>query len=242
MPAMPAAPLLLAALLAAGGALPTAPAAAGGGPTAPPPGRVVEQVVAVVRTPSATQPRVITLTRLTEETRIALVSRGAAEAATAELDAAALRAGLEWLVDQILLLDEVVRLQVYEVDRGDVLEELRRFQERFAAPGGYRAFLAAADLTEEELLVVLRRMLRVQRYVDSRVAGAARVKEVDVDRWLAAQGVEPEDRVNPAVRTAARATLAEERTRREVKALLADLRGRAAVRILDRPGAEDGRP
>src|SRR5512144_3294745 len=74
--------------------------------------RIVEQVVAVVRTPASTQPRVITLTRLEEETRIALISRGATGAADAELDAPALRAGLEWLVDQTLLLEEVIRLQV----------------------------------------------------------------------------------------------------------------------------------
>ncbi len=191
---------------------------------------IVEEVVAVVRTPASTQPRVITLTRLQEEARIALVSRGATGAAEAELDAPALRAGLEWLIDQILLLDEVVRLQVFEVERADVLEELRRFQGRFPSPAAYRAFLARTDVTEEELLVVLRRMLRVQRYVDSRVSGAGRVREADVDRWLAERKVEGR---SAAVRGAARAELAEQRTQREVRALLAELRSRATIRVLE---------
>ena len=222
MPAM-SRPLLVAlACLGAGAAAAEEPAA----------GRIVEQVVAVVRTPSSTQPRVITLTRLQEEARIALVSRGAVAAATEDLDRAALRAGLEWLIDQTLLLDEVVRLQVFEVDRAEALEELRRFQARFPTPAAYRAFLARWDVTEEELLVVLRRTLRVQRYVDSRVSGASRVPDADVDRALRERGSElPGDRA--AQRAAARALLAGERTRREVKALVADLRARATVRVLD---------
>jgi hypothetical protein len=213
--------------LAAGLLLAAAPGA--GGERDP---QIVEQVVAVVRTPASTQARIITLTRLEEEARIALVSRGAAAAAEAALDGPALRAGLEWLIDQILLHDEVVRLQAFEVDRADAQEELRRFQARFADHGAYRAFLARCDMTEEELLVVLRRMVRVQRYVGSRVTGAARVRETEVDRWLAEHGA-PEGQDRTAVRAAARARIAEERTASELKALLGELRGRAEVRILE---------
>jgi hypothetical protein len=193
---------------------------------------VVEQVVAVVRTPASTQPRVITLTRLEEEARIAMVANGATGAAEAELDLPALRAGLEWLIDQILLLEEVVRLQVFEVDRADVLEELHRFQGRFPSPAGYRVFLRVCDITEEELLVVLRRMLRVQRYVDSRVTSAARVKDAEVDRFLQEEGLDPRAVPRPK-RDAAKARLTGERMRREVRALLADLRARATIRVLE---------
>lgn len=215
-------PLLLLALL------PLGPAAARAAPPLRDP-QIVEQVVAVVRTPASTQPRVITLTRLQEEARIALVSRGATGAAEGDLDAPALSAGLEWLIDQILLLDEVVRLQVFEVERSDVLEELRRFQARFASAAAYRAFLTRCDVTEEELLVVLRRTLRVQRYVDSRVSGAGRVRDADVDRYLQERGLDP----RAAVRDTIRAELAERRTQREVKALLAELRSRATIRVLE---------
>lgn len=196
--------------------------------------RIVEQVVAVVESPASPRPRVITLTRLEMEARIALISRGATGAAEAELDRPALRAGLSWLVDQTLLLDEVVRLQVFEVDRAEALEELKRFQARFAAPADYRAFLSRHDITEEELLVVLRRMFRVQRYLDSRVSGAARVREADVDRLLRERGMETRSgAAGERARAEARARLSQERTRREVEALLADLRSRATIRILE---------
>src|SRR5512144_2408572 len=99
----------------------------------PPGGRVVEEIVAVVRNPASAPPRVVTLTKLTEEARIALVSRGATAAATGPLDAEALRAALDWLLDQLLVADDAARLRVDEVPREDVLAELRRFKGQFAA-------------------------------------------------------------------------------------------------------------
>jgi hypothetical protein len=140
---------------------------------------VREEIVALVRGPGAAQPRVLTLTRLEDEARVALVSRGGTDAAAAPLDAAALRAALDWLVDQTLLADEATRLEVLDVDPADVDAELRRFRERFGGETAYRAFLDRLELAEEELAGMLRRALRVARYVESRTAasdpeGAAR--------------------------------------------------------------------
>src|SRR5512144_501935 len=140
----------------------------------PPGGRVVEEIVAVVRNPPAAPPRLVTLTKLTEEARVALVSRGATAAATGPLDREALRAALDWLLDQLLVADDATRLRIGDVPREEVLLELRRFQARFAAPAEYERFLAANELSEEELLVTLARMALVQRYLESRVGRAAR--------------------------------------------------------------------
>src|SRR5512138_642935 len=126
---MPA-PLLLALALAA---------------PSPTPARVVDEVVAVVRNPASAPPRAVTLSKLTEEARIALVSRGATAAATGPLDAAALRAALDWLLDQMLLADDAARLRLDEVPREDVLGELRRFQAQFPSPQGYARFLRESD-------------------------------------------------------------------------------------------------
>lgn len=193
-------------------------------------GTVVEEVVAVVRNPAGAAPRIVTLTKLVEEARIALVSRGATEAATRPLDAEALRAALDWLLDQMLVADEAARLKVDEVDRAEVQAELRRFRARFASEADYAAFLASTELTEEELALALARGIRVQRYVESRVGRAARVADDEVDQWLRARGVAPA--AGPA-REAARGELAEARAKAQVKDLLAELRARADVRILD---------
>ena len=196
---------------------------------ASPPGEEVERVVAVVRSPAASVPNIITLTYVEEQARIALVSRGALLAATQPLDGPALRAGLEWLVDQTLLSDEATRLQVFEIDRADGLAELARFKARFARSADYQAFLARCDLSEAELETVLRRMLRVKRYVESRVSHAAQVPEAELTAWLDEHAAE----LGSRDREAARAHLAEQRTKDEVKALVRDLRSRAEVRVFE---------
>jgi hypothetical protein len=202
-------------------------------------GRVIEEVVAVVRNPASAPPRVVTLTKLTEEARVALVSRGATGAATGPLDREALRAALDWLLDQILLADDAARLRLDDVPHEDVLAELRRFAARFASAAEYHRFLAASDLTEEELLATLARTVRVQRYLESRVGRAARVDDAEVDRWLAAHGAPG---AAAEVRDAARAEIVEERARVQVRELVAELRARADVRVLERlrPGAGEG--
>ncbi|HVI96451.1 MAG TPA: hypothetical protein VM753_20705 [Anaeromyxobacter sp.] len=212
-------PLLAAALLAA-----QAPA--------PRDARVVEEIVAVVRNPPGAAPRVVTLTKLAEEARIALVSRGAVDAASRPLDAEALRAALDWLLDQMILADEAARLGLEEVDRDAVGAALRRFRGQFPSPAAYARFLETSELTEEELSATLARMVRVERYVQSRVGRAARVSDEEVTRYLEAHGA----RADPGpARDAARAQLEEEQVRAQVGALLAELRGRADLRVLSPP-------
>jgi hypothetical protein len=215
--------LLAAALMAA------APPTPASGP------RVVEEVVAIVRNPPASPPRVVTLTKLAEEARIALVSRGAVTAATRPLDAEALRAALEWLLDQMLLADEAARLGLDDVDRNAVAGAVRHFREQFATPAAYDRFLATTELSEEELSITLGRMLRVERYVQSRIGRAARVSEDEVTRWLDERGASASP--GPA-RDAARAQLEEEKVKAQVRALVGELRARANVRIVEPPRGE----
>jgi hypothetical protein len=193
-------------------------------------GRIVEQVVAVVRNPPGAAPRVVTLTKLVEEARIALVARGAIEAAFRPLDAEALRAALDWLLSEMVVADEAARLHVGEVDRELAAKELRRFEARLAAPGALDRFLAASELGEDELAATLARSLRVQRYLASRVGGGAHVADDEVDAYVRARGLATETH---AAREVVREELAEARARAQVKELVSELRGRAEIRILD---------
>jgi hypothetical protein len=228
--ALAPAPALLLALAAAAQAAPPAPRADA-------PSRIVEQVVAVVRNPAGAPPRAITLTKLTEETRIALVGRGAVAAAFRPLDAAALRAALDWLVDQMLVADEAERLRVDEVDRDEIAAELRRFRARFASRSEYERFLSTLDLPEDDLAATLARGIRVSRYLESRVGRSSRVGDAEVDAYLRARGA---DAGSAAAREAVRGHLAEEKVTAQVKQLLADLRARADVRVVAAPAGEGG--
>jgi hypothetical protein len=204
-------------------------------PAPPSASAVVERVVAVIRPPASAEARVVTLTRVEEEVRIALVSSGAALAATQPLDAAALRAGLEWLVDQMLLSEEAARLQVFEIEQAEVLEELARFQARFERPVDWRAFLARYDLSDEELAAVLERTLRVRLYVESRLSQTGRVSESDVTR-------DRRHRLElPADRGAARAARARSWTRFREEVTAGATCARSDMRrVYDFEAAEEG--
>jgi hypothetical protein len=189
----------------------------------------------VVRTRSG-EARVVTLTKVAEEGRIALVSRGGIEAAFARLDGPVLRASLDWYVDQLLLLDEAVRLQVFEVDRAAALAELARFKAEFPNPKDYKAFLYEIDVTEEDLVAALRRALRVRRYLESRL-GRLRATPAEVEAWYAAHPAEFGGRPLGEVADEIGARLSAVRADAETKSLLADLRARADIRVLVDLGA-----
>ncbi|HSM92499.1 MAG TPA: hypothetical protein VLT47_06380 [Anaeromyxobacteraceae bacterium] len=214
---------MLAALLLASALLGASP---------PPPGRLVEAVLATVQATPVRAVRPITLTRLREEARVALVARGATEAAFGPIDGAALAATLEWLIDQTLVAEEADRLLVGEVGREEVDRELARFRSRFASPGEFARFLALNDLAEDELAVTLARNLRVQRFVEGRVGQSVKVAEVEIDEYLRGRGV---DGGPAAARDAVRAHLTEQRLSGEVKRMIGELRGRATIRILIPP-------
>ncbi len=208
---------------------------AAGGMDAPSGGRVVDEVVAVVAT-RGREAIVVTRSKVAEEGRIALVSRGGIEAASAPLDGLVLRASLDWYVDQILLHEEAVRLQVFEVDREAAVAELARFKAEFPTPGAFKAFLFQIDATEEDLTTTLRRSLRVRRYLESRL-GRLRPAQREVAAWYQAHASDYGGRTLAEATDEIAARLAASRADAETKALLADLRNRADIRILVDLGA-----
>jgi hypothetical protein len=199
-------------------------------------GRVVDEVVAVVAS-RGREARIVTRSKVAEEGRIALVSRGGTEAAFARLDAAVLRASLDWYVDQLLLHEEAVRLQVFEVERDAAVAELKRFKAEFATPGDFKAFLHEIDATEEELTATLRRTLRVRRYLESRL-GRLRPTAREVEAWYEAHAADYGGRGLAQVTGEITARLTAARADVETKALLRDLRSRADIRILVDLGAD----
>jgi hypothetical protein len=191
---------------------------------------LVEEVVAVLRSPAGAPARVITLTRLADECRIVLVSRGAVGAASRPIDAPALRATLDWLIDQTLLSDEAARLQVAEVSHDEAVAELSRFRTRFPDPAAYARFLLSTELSDEEVEAVLSRTLRVARYLETRIGRRAVVGDEEIAGYARDHGLEAG---SPAKVEAIRARISEARVEAAVKDLIAELRGRADVRILE---------
>ena len=152
------------------------------------------------------------------------------EAAARPIDSQVLRATLEWVLDQTLLSDDAGRLQVAEVTGDQVAAELGRFRGRFPDAAAYARFLASAELSDEEVSAVLARTLRVDRYLETRVGRGGAVADDDVRQYAGERGLSVESR---AALEAVRARMTEARVGSAVRDLVAELRGRADIRILD---------
>lgn len=127
------------------------------------PGTLIDRVVAVV------DKQVLTLSELLVEARVALVLREGEQAGSADLDEAAMRAFLDYTVNQMLVSMQARRLGGVEVASAEIEREVRRFAQRFRSPDAYRAFLRRFDIAEDTLRNLLERNLRNERYITARM-------------------------------------------------------------------------
>lgn len=195
--------------------------------TADAPGaRLLDRIVAVIDG----QP--LLLSEIEFETRIALISRGGRQAAWAPLADDDLAAGLEYVIGQRLAHAEADRLQVFAVADEEVAAALREFAAKFPNDKLFRQFFLLNEASEEQLAAVVRRNLRVARYVDSKVKLAARVSEDELKRHFRDHAADFEGRSYPDVRDGIKALLTRERYQTLAAKQFGELRSRADVRLL----------
>jgi hypothetical protein len=167
---MGVAPVLwVKALLVAAGAGQTIPS------TVPPPdpptaaAALLEGATLIDSTVAIVDRRVITLSLLDQEARLAFVEHGAIDDTVAPLDAGKRRAALSYLINQLLLENEAARLQVFEVSDQESANAQKALQSRFPSPAAFRAFLVRFDISPESLDQSVRRRLRAERYLADRL-------------------------------------------------------------------------
>jgi hypothetical protein len=164
-----AAVLWASALLAAAGAGQSPPA---NPPIQDPPTAVaslLDGATLIDSTVAIVDRRVITLSLLDQEARLAFVEHGAIDDTTAPLDAAKRRAALSYLTNQILLENEAARLQVFEVSDQESADQQKALQSRFPSPAAFKAFLERFDISPDALDQSVRRRLRAERYLADRL-------------------------------------------------------------------------
>jgi len=183
--------------------------------------QLVDEVVAVVETHS------ITLSELAAETRVRLVASQGAAAASAPLDRRILAASLRKTIEERVVLAEVERLKLFDLDRSEVDALLARLRARFGSEAEYEAFQRSVELTDEEIGAILARELRVGRYLDNRLRLAAQLRDSELAE--AARG----KKLSAPERELLSARLGQEKYQRLLAELLAELRKRATVRVLD---------
>jgi hypothetical protein len=183
--------------------------------------RLLDEVVAVVDAHS------ITLSEVAAETRVRLVSSQGPAAGSMPLDRPILAASLRKTIEERVVLAEVQRLKLFDLEPGELESLVARFRARFASELDYEAFTGKVELTDEEIGAILARELRVARYLDNRLKLAAQLRESELDE--AVRG----EKLSPAEREDRRRRLSQEKYQRLLAELLADLRKRATVRVLD---------
>ena len=183
--------------------------------------QLLDEVVAVV------EARSITLSEVAAETRVRLVEAEGPSVANLPLDRRILAASLRKTIEERVVLSEMQRLKLFDLEPGEVEALLARLRARFSSRAEYDAFTRAIELTEEEIGAILARELRVARYLDNRLKLAAQLRESEVDEAIRGKTL------SEAERNQVRAQLAQEKYQRLLRELLADLRRRATVRVLD---------
>jgi len=197
---------------------------------------LLDRVVAVYSLASDGTREVITLSDLERETRIALVARGAVEAADGELSPEVLAAALDWLVAELLVQQEAELLDLAQVDVAEVNREVELLSARFGSEEAYLAFLRRHEIAPPDVFRAVRRRLVVGRYLDSRIRLAGSVTDGEVRAAYEQRRGELGDMEWEEARHLLRAQLEKERREEVVAGLVQGLRSRAGVRILHRFG------
>jgi hypothetical protein len=182
---------------------------------------LLDEVVAVVDAHS------ITLSEVAAETRVRLVSSQGVAAARMPLDRPILAASLRKTIEERVVLSEMQRLKLFDLEPGELESLLARFRARFASAADFDSFSRMVELTDEEIAAILARELRVARYLDNRLKLAAQLRDSELDDATRGQ------KLSPAEREDLRRRLSQEKYQRLLAELLADLRKRATVRVLD---------
>ena len=194
----------------------------GAAPAHAQPRRLLDEVVAVV------EAQTITLSELEAEARIQLVLLRGQQLADASLGRPLLAATLRRLVEERIVLAEVERLRLFDLEKADVDREQHRLREKFATEVAYEAFLRQLELTDDEVGLLLARSLRVARYLDSRLRLPSQLRDAELDEAARSAGA-----LTKTQREELRLRLQREKYERLLTDLLSGLRRRAAVRVLD---------
>jgi len=188
--------------------------------------QLLDEVVAVVDAHS------ITLSEVAAETRVRLVEAQGPSATNATLDRRILAASLRKTLEERIVLSEMQRLKLFDLEPGEIDALLAKLRALFPSRAEYDAFARSVELTDEEIGAILARELRVARYLDNRLKLAAQLRDSELEE--AARG----KNLTEAQREQLREQLAQEKYQRLLRELLADLRRRATVRVLDPLDAE----
>lgn len=138
------------------------------------------------------------------------------------------------LINRRLLVQEAHRLAFVEVSEQELNAEVERFAKRFASDKEFSDFLAGLDMTRQELARMLGEQLLVERFVEKKVGLFVRVSRGEAQNYFNEHAAEFKDKRFQDVQKMILALLTDQKLGLQLDQYLAELRGKADIRIIAR--------
>lgn len=181
---------------------------------------LVDRIVATVNTEVITASELSCAVALNQRLGNADTDRIALEATT-----------LDGLINRRLLVQEAHRLKFVEVTEQALSAEVENVAKRFSSDKEFGDFLAALDMTRQDLARMLGEQLLVERFVEKKVGLFVRVTREEAESYFNEHAAEFKDKRFQDVQKMISALLTEKKMGLQLAQYLAEVRGRANIRI-----------
>ena len=181
---------------------------------------LVDRIVATVNTEVITESELSCAVALNQRLGNADKDRIALEATT-----------LDGLINRRLLVQEAHRLKFVEVTEQELSAEVEHVAKRFSSDKEFGDFLATLDMTRQDLARMLGEQLLVERFVEKKVGLFVRVTREEAESYFNEHAAEFKDKRFQDVQKMISALLTEKKMGLQLTQYLAELRGRANIRV-----------
>jgi hypothetical protein len=138
---------------------------------------------------------------------------------------------LDGIITRRLLVQEARRLRFVEVSVEEIRTEIEKLGKRFGSNKGFADFLAEQDITVQELGRMLGEQLLVERFVEKKVGLFVRVNRDEAERYFEEHAAEYKGKRFQDMQKTITALLIERKIGKQLDQYVAELRGKADVRI-----------
>lgn len=187
--------------------------------------------------------QLLTLSDLASEAKIReVLQQETGTVSKAERVSFDLKEALEQAISRELVYQEARRLKVF--DEGiDILDEMLHFEERFASPDDFNAFLEKEGMSIDELAERFRKEKTARRFVEKkimqmRMSFRTLIKEETINKYYDDHLDTFSERKIDEVKAEIRALLLNEKIGAAIEEWLSDLRSRGKVKQFKLPGSE----
>ena len=138
---------------------------------------------------------------------------------------------LEGLITRRLLVQEARRLRFVEVSEQEINAEVEKLRKRFESDASFMDFLRSLDLTEQVLGRMLGEQLLVEKFVEKKVGLFVRVTREEAQSYFDGHASQFPGKRFQDVQKTITAALTDQKVGRQLDKYVAELRGRADIRV-----------